>query len=117
MCGQQRKHWAPTQTALWPQARLGLLKVRTLAIDRFFEEEPLLWETLKSTRYYHDLRQCMDVGRSLPFISWLRFMLQVPSTITVQDLFSIFEEEDTMTILTTVRPSSLTAASTNTPGH
>jgi hypothetical protein len=80
-----------------------LQKIKSVAIDRFFEDEPLLWEGLKHTRYYHELKLAASGKAALGAVSWLRVMTQVPSTLSLAELVRIFDEEDTMSVLSTVR--------------
>lgn len=74
-------------------------------MDRFFQDEPLLWKSLKATQYYAALTACTSGSAALPFKHWVRFMLHVPSTLTIDELVRIFDEEDTVTVMATVSPS------------
>ena len=76
---------------------------RVIKVEKFFVDEPRLWRTLKATRYYHNLSQCVAGDRALPFQDWLKVMLHIPSSLSISELVRIYDEEDTMTILATVR--------------
>jgi hypothetical protein len=71
-------------------------------LDRFFRDEPLLWHTLKGPDYYDSLVACAAGEVALPFKHWLRIMLHIPSTLSIHELMRIFDEEDTVTVLSTV---------------
>lgn len=77
---------------------------KSFQIDRFFRDEPVLWKDLKSTDYYESLQACASGEQPLPFKYWLRFMLHVPSTLEVDELVRVFDEEDTVTVMATVSP-------------
>jgi hypothetical protein len=74
----------------------------TARIDKFFEDEPRLWQNLKATRHYRQLSACAAGYRPLPFEDWIRIMLHIPSSLSISELVRIFDEEDTLTLLSTV---------------
>lgn len=84
---------------------------RVIKMEKFFVDEPRLWRTLKATRYYRNLSLCVAGDRALPFRDWLKVMLHIPSTLSVTELVRIYDEEDTMTILATVRAPPCTRGS------
>ena len=79
------------------------LRSPSIKVDRFFSDEERLWKELKGTSYYASLGACANGIVPMPFRHWVRFMLHVPSTYTIEDLIRIFDEEDTVTIMAMVR--------------
>jgi hypothetical protein len=87
---------------LQEEAQRAMPKKPSVRIDKFFDDEPRLWQNLKATRHYRHLSACATGYGPLPFEDWIRVMLHIPSALTISELVRIFDEEDTMTLLATV---------------
>ena len=71
------------------------------------EQEPLSWCDIKATSFYAHLLDCSARSAKLPWRHWLRLILHVPSTFSIDDLARILEQEDTVMVLSTVRACRL----------
>lgn len=74
------------------------------AVDTYYADERNMWTQLKATAFYASMHVSVSTGGPLPFESWLRMLIQVPGNIAVGELARIFDEEDTVTALSTVCP-------------
>jgi hypothetical protein len=74
-----------------------------MGADTFVADEASVWRYLKATAYYKSLHACWTYSRPLDANCWLRMAMQTPTALDMVELARIFDEEDTMTALTTVR--------------
>lgn len=87
-----------------------LLKTPTV-VDDYFQTEAHMWHALKSGPFCFNIVQCARRGVPLCVADWLRMVLLIPFSLSMNQLIRVFEEEDTMTALTSVRsPVALNSA-------
>lgn len=79
-----------------------LLKTPTV-VDDYFQTEAHMWHALKSGPFCFNIVQCARRGVPLCVADWLRMVLLIPFSLSMNQLIRVFEEEDTMTALTSVR--------------
>jgi hypothetical protein len=72
------------------------------AVDSYYNDERDMWKQLKSTAFYESMHMSVSTNRPLPLADWLRMLVQVPGSIAIGELARIFDEEDTVTALSTV---------------
>jgi hypothetical protein len=81
--------------------------VQPAQLDQFLQNEPRLWKVLKASTFYSDLVLYCMLHKPLPFRSWLRMQLQLPSTMSTVEVHNLLEEEDTAIAVSAVRSWSL----------
>lgn len=96
----------------------NLLKSPTV-VDEYFRTETDMWHALKSVPFSTHVRQCVRKGVSLSLTDWLRFVTLIPFSLSMRQLIRVFEEEDTVTALTSVcaPPTAQQAAHTITASN
>eukprot|EP00892_Ulva_mutabilis_P001042 jgi/Ulvmu1/10939/UM007_0118.1 len=85
-----------------PQGSMRTLLSAPTVVDRYFEDETNMWLALKSGPFCRSVRMCSRKGRPLNLADWLRLLLVIPFTISVHQLVRVFDEEDTITALTSI---------------
>lgn len=78
-----------------------LLKAPTV-VDEYFRTETDMWHALKSVPFSTHVRQCVRKGVSLSLTDWLRYVTLIPFSLSMSQLIRVFDEEDTVTALTSV---------------
>lgn len=90
----------------------NLLKAPTV-VDDYFQTEAHMWRALKSGDFCGNIIRCARQGVPLSLADWLRMVLLIPFSLTTNQLIRVFEEEDTMTALTSVRLSLVLISTIN----
>jgi hypothetical protein len=60
-----------------------------------------MWADIKATDFYHNLHLKTD-GVPLPLRDWLRVLLLVSSSLSMNELTRVFDEEDTVIAMSSV---------------
>ena len=73
------------------------------AMSEFLAHEREIWRSFKATKYYDNLCMHKKHGAPLPFRDWLRLLLHVDTSLSINELVRIFEEEDSIVAMSSVR--------------
>lgn len=75
------------------------------AMSEFLANEREIWSSLKATKFYDSLVMNKKYGTPVPFRDWLRLLLHVDTSLSVSDLVRVFDEEDSIVAMSSVRSS------------
>ena len=75
------------------------------AMSEFLANEREIWSILKATKFYDSLVMNKKYGTPVPFRDWLRLLLHVDTSLSVSDLVRVFDEEDSIVAMSSVRSS------------
>jgi hypothetical protein len=73
------------------------------AMHVFLENESEMWSTVKATKFYKNLYNHKHHETPLPLRDWIRLLLQVDTSLSVNELLRICDEEDSILAMSSVR--------------
>lgn len=76
-------------------------------VTDYFENERDLFMRVKASKFYKNLCECTKLGRPVSFQDWLRLLLQVDYSLSINEIFRICDEEDGILSMSSVRSSPL----------
>jgi hypothetical protein len=81
------------QSNMQKSASLQTLLVAPPVVEPSIADERQMWEHLKRSAFYENIKLCVTTGMHLPFDDWLRMLMQVPGSIRIHELVRMFDEE------------------------